>query len=363
MQFWLRSALVIAMTGVVAGCVSPEDRVINEDHQYVNAVERGEVRLPEGAIRPTGDDAFKLPQERPSGDIGEALNIQSPLQLLALASGSRLDDKNKVSKIWFDKTAVIEDLPKFTFDALQSYLKSNKVVDSNIDEQKKSVQTGWITDVREGSFWSWGDDSSSTSYKFLTAQQDRANGFVTIVNVKLTGHQRNGKDVPLSTMTKNEVNRAETTFLNDYIYHYQLVQEVLMKKASIARKSDFTLTVGANEQGQQVFHSAKAIDTVWVHFRTLVESLGFTVDDFDRSGKKLFVTYVEQEQGFWDSIWGDDVVQLSLPPAQYVLKVTTKDKQSAVTFYDENEQPLSGAQIQSMEAAFITAAKKLGLEL
>ncbi|MCJ8272505.1 MAG: outer membrane protein assembly factor BamC [Psychrosphaera sp.] len=221
MQFWLKSALVIAMTGVVSGCVSPEDRVINEDHQYVHATERGEIRLPEGAIRPTSDDSYKLPDEQPSGDIGEALNIQSPLQLLALASGSRLDDKNKVSKIWFDKTAVIDDLPKFTFDALRSYLKSNKVADSNIDEAAKSVNTGWITEVREGSFWSWSDDSSSSSYKFVTGQQDRANGFITIVNVKLTGHQRNGKDVPLSSLTKNEINRAETTFLNDYIYHYR----------------------------------------------------------------------------------------------------------------------------------------------
>ena len=79
--------------------------------------------------------------------------------------------------------------------------------------------------------------------------------------------------------------------------------------------------------------------------------------------KKLFITYDIQEQGFWDSIWGDDVVQLSLAPAQYVLKVTSSDKQSAVTFYDENEQPLSSSQIQSMEAAFVTVAKKLGLEL
>ena len=194
-------------------------------------------------------------------------------------------------------------------------------------------------------------------------QQDRANGFITIVNVKLTGHQRDGKDVPLSSLTKNEINRAETTFLIDYIYHYQLLQEVLMKKARIVRKSDFTLSVGANEQGQQVFHSAKTVDTVWVHFRTLVENLGFTVDDFDRSGKKLFITYELQEQGFWDSIWGDDVVELSLPPAQYVLKVTSNDKQSTVTFYDENEQPLSASQVQSMEAAFVTVAKKQGLEL
>lgn len=363
MQFWLKSAVVIAMTGVVAGCVSPEDRVINENHQYVNATERGEVLLPEGAIRPTGDETYKLPEVIPSGDVGEALNIQSPLQLLALASGSRLDDKNKVSKIWFDKTAVIDDLPKFTFDALRSYLRSNKVADSNFDEAAKSVNTGWVTDVREGSFWSWSDDSSSTSYKFLTAQQDRADGFITIVNVKLTGHQRDGKEVPLSSLTKNEINRAETTFLNDYIYHFQLMQEVLMKKASIARKSDFTLSVGANAQGLQVFQSAKAVDTVWVHFRTLVENLGFTVDDFDRSGKKLFVTYAAQEQGFWDSIWDDDVVQLSLPPAAYVLKITPKGKQSVVTFYDENEQPLSSDQIQSMEAAFVTVAKKLGLEL
>ena len=175
---------VLVKTGVVSGCVSPEDRVINEDHQYVHATERGEIRLPEGAIRPTSDDSYKLPDEQPSGDIGEALNIQSPLQLLALASGSRLDDKNKVSKIWFDKTAVIDDLPKFTFDALRSYLKSNKVADSNIDEAAKSVNTGWITEVREGSFWSWSDDSSSSSYKFVTGQQDRANGFITIVNVK-----------------------------------------------------------------------------------------------------------------------------------------------------------------------------------
>jgi outer membrane protein assembly factor BamC len=363
-QFWLKCVSVAVATALLGGCASPEDRVVNEDHQYVNTAERDALKLPPGAKTSVGDETYFLPQKKSAGAIGENLEINSPLQLLALAGGSRLDDVNKASKIWFDRTSVVKDLPTFTFGALSSYLKRNNVTGSTLDSVKRTAKTGWINEVREGSFWSWGDNSTSSGYRFSTSQYSSGKGNTTSVEVKLEGYQRDGEDVPMSTLSEEYIDRSEIAFLNDYIYHFQLLQEVLMKKAQIARASDFTLKMGNNEKGEHVFRSAKNVDVVWVEFRTLLEKIGFTVDDVDRTTKKLFLTYAKPDQGFWGSLWDDDdFVELDLPPGQYVIRVTELDRKSVITFYDQDEQPLPQNRYTAMENSFIKLAKKLELEL
>ena len=359
MQFWLKCASVLVISGYLGGCASPEDREVNEDHQYVNAEERGELKLPEGHVRRSGDDSFHLPKNTPAGKVGETLDIRSPVQLLALASGSRLDEQNKVSKIWFDRTDVVEDLPKFTFDALKSYLKSEKVADASFDDSAKTADTGWIVETKEGGFWPWSEDDSSISHRFDTVQTQRAKGYITSVDVKLTGVRRNGETVAVSSLPQEYINRAETNFLNQYVYHFQLMQEVLMKKAQIARAEDFTLTLA--DSGQ--FHSAKAADTVWVEFRTLIENLGFTVDDVDRTSKILFVTYAEPDEGFWSSLWSDDDKPLSLSPAQYVIKVSARERQSSIVLMDKDQNPLPQSTMQEIASKMIKKARAMELEL
>lgn len=364
MQFWLKCSIAVAIAGLASGCASPEDTVINEDHQYVNVADRAPLKLPQGVNRPQGNAEYVLPEVKVGGEVGEDLDIQSPPQLFTLASGSRLDNDNKVNKIWFDKTTAVSDLPNFTFDVLQEFLNYSEVKGSEINSARKTAKTGWLNQSREGGFWSWGDEARTLGYRFETKQQSTRSGSSTTVEVKLIGHQVNGKDVPLTSLTQAFIERAEISFLNDYIFHFQLMQEELMRKAKVISERDFSLALAEAESGQWGFHSAKNADTVWGSLRPLLEEVGFKIDDVNRSSKTLYVTFEEQDQGFWSSLWSDDAFNVSLAPGQYVIKVVSDEqRQSNILFFDNNEQALDRSIVRSMEEVLIKTGRKLDLEL
>lgn len=365
MQFWLKHSIALCIAGMVVGCASPEDQVIDEDHEYVNTGERGPLVLPPGAKRPQGTGEYILPEHKSRGPVGQDLDIQAPPQLLALASGSRLDEKNTVNRIWFDKTNVVEDLSSFTFDALKSYLSIRKVEGSELNNDAKTMITGWINNTKEDSFWLWGGDSTTTSHRFDVKQAVSAKGLVTRVDVKLVGHRVDGEEISLSSMTQEQINRAEISFLNDYIFHFQLIQEDLMRNAQVASTDDFSFTFGKTAKGSFAFQSDKDVETVWVSIRTLLENVGFTVDDIDRTSKKLYATYEKPELGFWGSLWSDDEdIDLQIPHGQYVIRVTNDDeRKSKVVFFDQSEQELSESLYQNMQSTLVRMGQKLGLKL
>ena len=366
MQFNFQQVAVIVATAILASCSSSdEQQVINEDHQYVNTKEQPSLVLPQGATPIKVDETYTLPEHHSKGAIGEALDLQSPPQLLALASGSRLDKKGVKNKIWFDRTTVVEDLPQFAFDALKGYLQQENAQGTQLNETKMSSDTGWITDTIEGSIWPWADGDQSTSVRFKTEQAKSANGAVATVQANLIGLRKNGQDVPLSSLTPKDKLRAEVQFMNGYIYYFQLSQEKLLKQKEVAKVSEMTLRISNNAKGDSVFRSDKNADLVWVHFRSLLEEVGFSVDDVNRSERKLFVSYEQKEVGFWDSIWGKSENQyaIDIPYGHYMVRVTTDSTKSVVTFYDEFDKPIADKHYQALVGTLTEVAKKLALEL
>ncbi len=365
MQFWLKCSIAISLASLGVGCASPEDRVVNEDHQYVNAQDRAPLAVPQGISSPKGSQEYVLPEVKATGPVGEALDIKSPPQLFTLASGSRLDDKNKVNKIWFDRTNVVLDLERFAFDAMVEFLTFNEVKDSTVDEQNKTVTTGWVHQTKEEGFWLWDDGGKTLSYRFATKQKVVLGGAAASVEVKLIGHKVGSKDVPLSSLSQDFINRAETAFLNDYIFHYQLMQEDLMRKAKVAIDSEFNLALTQNADGNWGFHSAKSADIVWGSLQPLLQEVGFNIDDVNRSTKTLYLTLAEKDSGFWSSLWSDDdAFEVSLTPGQYIVKVhTDEQRQSDIIFYDKDEKPLARNMMRSLEEVIGKAGRKLELQL
>jgi len=110
--------------------------------------------------------------------------------------------------------------------------------------------------------------------------------------------------------------------------------------------------------------SEKNVDVAWVEFRTLLEDIGFKVEDVNRSTRKLFVSYKEEEEGFWSSLWSDEPeVSLDLPAGKYVVRVTSEQTQCAITFYDGNEQLMPESTYDKIIGPLSEVAKKLALEL
>lgn len=363
---WLNSLLVVGVSGWMAGCSSSEDRVLNEDHQYVNAVEGKAMAIPQGLEKPQINSDYELPTTALNGAVGEQLDVRSPVQLLALASGSRLDDNNRTSMLWFDQTEVVKDLSKFTWDAIKGYLKGLNADGSTFDEQEKTVITDWIHHVDESSFWSWGASDVKTSYRYKMTLQMKPHGKTGAVTTTLIGHQLNGQDVAVSSIAPIDKIQAEVGFLNEFVYHFQILQELRMDKTERTGSTVITLDTTQNDEGQQAFHSSKGLDTVWAEFRVLLEGVGIKVDDVDRGLRKLFISYKAQKPGFWDSLWGDEAFpELDLPDGEYMVRVKEGKKrgESLITLYDKDDQPLPASQYLALESVLIETAKTLGLEL
>ncbi|MFT5163997.1 MAG: outer membrane protein assembly factor BamC [Alteromonadaceae bacterium] len=363
---WLKCLMVISVAGLAAGCSSSEEQVVSEDHRYLESNEGKVIAVPQGLNQPIGDDDFYMPKIPKVGSLGQSLDIRAPTQLLALASGSRLDENNRTSMIWFDQSEVVDDLPKFTWDAINGYLDGQKVVDSQFDETGKTVQTGWVHHLKESSFWSWSTSDETTSYRYKMTMKMKPHGKSGYVSVALTGYQLNGKDVALASLVPVDRTQAEIGFLNEFVYHFQILQELRMDKSKRTGSTIITLALAKDAQGQQALHSDKDIDTVWVDFRMLLEGLGFTIDDVDRSVRQLFVSYKKPEVGFWDSLWGgSDLPELNLTEGEYIIKVTDAQilGESLISISTKDLQPLAQSEYDAVFEEFVKMAKQMGLSL
>lgn len=358
-------AFVFISSILLIGCSSSDrQEEIDDDYQYLRAVEQPALELPQDWQLSVMDDSYVLPEHQSKGELGSDLDLQSPPQLLALASGSRLDKNGIKNVIWFDRTTVVEDLPKFGFNALKGYLRQQQAEGSQFDEQQRSAVSGWITEVVEGGIWPWSSDDMVTSLQFHTRQQQNTNGTVTSFQADLTGMKVNGEEVAVSSLPAKDKLNYEVEFINGYIYYFQLIQERLLKKQQVEKVYEVSLKVSNNAQGDTVLRSKKNADVVWVHFRTLLEEVGFVVEDVDRSARKLFIEYQPKEQGFWQWIWSDDQqYSLNIPYGKYSVRVTTNTTMSVITLYDQNEQPVSSTIYGELIETFTEVAKQLSLEL
>ncbi|WP_133406725.1 outer membrane protein assembly factor BamC [Parashewanella tropica] len=349
------SPLVLIMT--VAACSSPsERRQANGSDEYTTEKSEPQLIIPNGLKQPTYSSEFRLPElgKDKSEQVGTGLDIRPPLQVLALAEGTRVEDNSKGVKVLVESVNSKVNLKSEVVAALKSFLASRNINILKQTDNPFTLQTDWIetTSVVDSNLF--GSDKTYTlrqRYEFDV--NIKPHGRTGEIAIKLLEHQEefNGDDQGVK-LTSTDMHRYTVDMLNSAISFLRIERNKAINAARI--ESSLGMKVQFEAKSNDGYWLVNAPQNkVWDRLRIVLPELGFEIVDMDTSKNLYFVDY-KNETGFWSSLWGDSN-KIELKDGSYRLTVESQDGgQTKLVLHDIEDKPLSIDILKSLSQPLIT---------
>lgn len=354
MQYWIPASLVASL--FISGCsLFPEEVA---EQSVVEAKPVAELKVPAGLNPAKKPAQFDIPPA-PNAPVTE-VELISPMQVLALATNSRVEEEEKEARIWFERSEFTGELLPYLKKNLLDFGKEKQIAITQKDQNALVYETGWVSRFEEEGFWLWKDQVEKEQSRFLINFEPKTHGRTVGVRVQLLEHRYIGSNQQLSGIAKK---REEVYFLNRLIDKVATVELVEINRKK-AQARQVTLTTGFDAEGNAVMVTGQSLDNAWAQLELMFEQHGFLVTDLDRSKNTFFLTYKEPEAGFWDSLWGDeDVVSVPLTEGNYQLVLAKAQIGTSLSWRDGSGKVLSADQVNALQQALVKIIKKDNIEL
>lgn len=293
MKFW-RGFAISATVLVIAGCSSQRDQA-QGNYDYVTLQERAVLIVPEGMTSVAQNPQFSIPQsEVASGPVGRQISIRSPSQVMPFVPGSRIEEGNRESRIWFDAIEDMNNVADWVWQELIALIEADDISIESMDEMSR-IQTGQIESEQgtrsSGGFWATlarrNRVELTATYNVAINMQAPAHGRSAMVEVEakditwLEGGQPQAAPALLQR-------QLEANFLNDLgmrmqrNFEQQRVAEVRATRA---------LRHAESPQGEAAYALDANFEAGWVLMPGVFEYLGFEVEDLSQTDGIYYVDY------------------------------------------------------------------------
>jgi outer membrane protein assembly factor BamC len=353
-QYWIPASLVASL--FISGCsLFPED-VTDQNSAEKKPV--AELKVPAGLAAAKKPTQFDIPAA-PNAPVTE-VELKSPMQVLALATNSRVEEEEKEARIWFERSEFTGELLPYLKKNLVDFGQEKQIEVTQKDQQGLVFETGWVSRFEEEGFWLWKDMVEKEQSRFLVVFEPKPHGRSVGVRVQLLDHRFIENDNKLSAIAQK---REEVYFLNRLVDKVATV-ELAQIKLKKAQARQVTLTTGFDAEGNAIMLTGQSIDQAWVQLELMFEQNGFVVNDLDRTKYSFFVTYSEPETGFWDSLWNsEETVVVPLTPGDYQLVLSKAEVGTSLSWRDSAGKVLSAEQVSALQQALVRIIKKGNIEL
>jgi outer membrane protein assembly factor BamC len=353
-QYWIPASLIASL--FISGCsLFPEDVV---EQSPVETKPLAELKVPAGLVAAKKPAQFDIPPA-PNAPVTE-VELKSPMQVLALATNSRVEEEEKEARIWFERSEFTGELLPYLKTNVLDFGKEKQIEITQKDQQGLVFETGWVSRFEEEGFWLWKDMVEKEQSRFLVVFEPKTHGRTVGLRVQLLEHRYIDKDTKLSAIAQR---REEVYFLNRLVDKVATVELAQIKQKK-AQSRQITLTTGFDAEGNAAMITGQPIDAAWPQLELLFEQNGFVVNDLDRTKYTFFLTYQEPEAGFWDSLWGgEETIQVPLTPGDYQLVLTKSEVGTNLSWRDSAGKILSAEQISSLHQTLVQIIKRDSIEL
>jgi len=324
----------------------------------VNEQRIADLKIPAGLKAPKKPGQYDLPAKVAAGVTPEQMDLRAPMQVLAVATNARVEEEEKEARVWFERSEFTGDLMPYLQTNISSYFTKNTI---EVSQPKQlEWQTGWVSEYQETGWWLWKGQELTQQSKFSVQLEPRSHGRTIAVQVKLLEHKYTDQTQKLTPISQR---REEVHFLNRIIDHIATVELAAIREAK-AKLPDVLLTRAVNDKQEPVMLTTQPIDVAWSQLELLLEKVGLEVTDLNQSDYVYYVKYVKAEQGFWDSIWGDeDLPELPLTAGEYQLSLSKTDKGTAIKIKDKDGKVLDQTTLDAVYEVFAAAIRQGKLEL
>ncbi|MDX3773721.1 outer membrane protein assembly factor BamC [Chromatiaceae bacterium AAb-1] len=351
MHYWAKSVVVASI--LLTGCSLFSSDQVESSRNEPSAVD---LKIPQGLSSPARPGQYDIP---PVAAEPSAVTTRAPALILATAASSRIEEEEKLARVWFERNEYTDDLVPFVQQNISSFFsQQNTSVQTSSDGLR--YETDWITQYDETGFWFWKSQQPREQARYLLNIEPRPHGRTASLTVKMLEHQYFQQGGALNSADQR---RQEIDLLNQVI-NAVAVTEVEIARANRAREPEMTLEAGMDASGNAVLLTAQSVDVAWTQLEQLFPALNLAVTDINRSVLTYYVTYSKPERGFWSRLWGSATMpELPLAEGDYQVVLSRNGNGAAISFRDNEGQLLPANVINELYDPIVSAVRSARIEL
>lgn len=352
--------ITLLAVSVLAACSSAQREQPEGNFDYLETSTIQPLTAPANLFVPKSQTVYSIPNQdaiASDGVTGAQVNVTAPIQVRAVAAGSRVEEGENVTRVYFDE---VEDFDELAPSVWRGITKTVEKLDTEAVNQSEGefLETGWLTtettiEKDEQPFWNLlADDEAvlETRQKFMITQDTAPHGRTSSVTVELTEITQTFDGETIDETPLLARRNSEATMLNSIISEVLLEQQ---QTARVRKEEGIDVELGFNSDGDAAFIVDTDFETAWTLTAATFEELGFVVDDLNKTDGRYYLEY-EADGGMFSGLafWrSGNAGSVDLAEGEYEVVVIEQEDQVSVTLEQDGEA-LSPAEADTVFPAF-----------
>ncbi|PSW04004.1 outer membrane protein assembly factor BamC [Photobacterium lipolyticum] len=333
-----RLVLTAVMVASLAACSGGAERrrQANQDFTYLDSKPLENWSLPAGAESFAATD-YAISSQVYQGEIGSAVDIRPPQQVLALIPGARsVQDADGVTLL----------LPKPTVLAQVWSLTQRIIAERNISLRSQSanaIETDWVN-------WMNDDEEAEVGsrYRIEKSSDPERHSF----KISLVDWREGGVEKPVSLVNKVRYSILMTNLVTSQ-YDQLLRDEARVRAEELVKQ--IPISLGKDRSGLPVIIARAPYNVFWERLPPLVTELGFTVESRNRSQGAVEVKFRSPDDEFWTEL---GVKPIMLDDSTYKLQLGDLGNRTSMSVTDSNGKPITEEALNTIALVFATAIER-----
>ncbi len=324
MKLKYQVALVAAMAAGLSACSgSGALTQANDGFSYENTPALIAWHQPANSA-PIATTQYQIPQGKYQGEIGSKLNIAPPMNILPLIMGVQVAVDKQGTTAQYPQPQDLQGV----WTATQQWLQKKEVAVTN--QGSNAFQTDWL---------SW-DSSNKTQVRYAISQADQQFYTVTVIGLM--------RDGTAEVITPALNQRYSAMMINQatMLYQAHVQKEAQVQAAKTMTNVKMYVANGVN--GSPVIMASAPYDGIWARLPTVLQQMGFTVEDLNQSQGNMSVKFSQPKSAFWKSLGQAPV---TLPNGKYQILIGDLGTTSSINLTTPNGQAVAKADLESLAPA------------
>jgi len=329
--------LAVFSTLLMSGCgwlYGKDGWIRDTEYDYLEVKQSPPLKIPEGmqGYKPT--DAYPIPpltEAMVKTAPKDGFNVEPPALVLSAGEGVVGVQDAAVA------TGLVYVEAETLWSRLISFLEKKQIGILEQDQTAGVIRTDWVQTESIGWFRDWIMDQDIEAYrwKFVISTQAGENPKENRLTVKVDQSEALSENqgwIPNAIARRDGVD-----MLNQFLGFYD---EELTKDARarvLASRAGVPVELWQGNEGEAGIFARLDIDQLWEITPTVIEKLGFIVDDKDTTKHLYYTTLTHESVGFWNWLFGGSGQNIDLKEGEYVFELKSVADGTAVIISIDGE--------------------------
>lgn len=338
MKSVVKNGLGLLIVASLAACSNTESRrQASDDFKYLDTP----VLSPWNSLADQQAETsarYEIPRGDFQGELGEGVDIRPPQQLLALLPGLRFQRDDKNVFVWMPSHEMAQQFAS----TLNKMVKSGDLpVRSKTDY---AIDTNWI-------HWNNAEEVELAKGRInITPQKNAANvGFKIELVDWMAGTDSQGTD-PVR-LKKDYL----TQMTNRLLQHHDQEVRAKARQQALDLVKNIPISLGKDRSGLSVIIARAPFNVMWERLPLTLESMGFSIEDRNRSQGTFEVHYSSPGDDYWSAL---DILPLDLNVKKFNVQLGDLRNRTSINFTNLKGKPVSEDELSQLSDALKRAIEK-----